>query len=522
MTIICDSKYLAFPVSEKANKRKMLFKSDGQLIFDLDIKIDYENPDFVSYVNIERFKGKTLEISCEPEMELKIIKSDTQEDNEGIYKEKYRPQFHFSAKRGWLNDPNGLFYYKGQYHLFFQHNPASAQWGNMHWGHSVSNDLLHWQETDCALYPDEMGTMFSGSAFVDYRNDSGLKRGEDAPILLFYTAAGSKAKTSEGKKFTQCMAYSTDGGKTFTKYEGNPIIDHIAEENRDPKVQYDSASGKYVLALYLKDNSFALFTSDNLIDWQQSQVIELDNDRECPDFYLMPVNGDPDNIKWVLSAAADRYMVGSFKDGIFSPETQVQQLHYGKNSYATQTWSDTVDGRRLRISWNRFDIPEAVFNQSMTFPCEMTLKEQGGKLLLCANPVSEIKKLYKDTKEFTDLKISNSSPFSYELDDECYDISIELDRAEKPLDIELFGTKIHLDTDSLNILDCKAPLTDESGIKLRLLIDRTGIEIFAGDGSAFMSVGTLMDYSKNKLELISTQSARINKLSISPLKSIWE
>ncbi|HHW46442.1 MAG TPA: glycoside hydrolase family 32 protein [Clostridiales bacterium] len=491
-------------------------------MFDLDINLDYKNPDFFSYINVERFNGRTISIASQPEMHLEIEKSDIKYENENLYSEKYRPQIHFSAKRGWLNDPNGLFFYNGKYHLFFQHNPAGCQWGNMHWGHAVSSDLLHWEELECALYPDCLGTVFSGSAVVDYHNVTGLKQGSHYPVILFYTAAGGSSLLSEGQKFTQCMAYSIDGGNTFIPYENNPIIDNIIGGNRDPKVEYDSVSGRYIMALYLDKNDFMLLYSKNLINWEKGQVINLPCDAECPDFYPLAINGNPKNVKWVFSTASDKYLVGSFDGNCFKPETEVWQLHYGKNSYAVQTWSGMVNGRKLRITWNTFEIPGRPFNKCMTFPCEMTLKSENNELSLCTNPIREIEKLYKNTVILKDLTIDQYTQLSYDLQDECYDIILILKATEYSFDVRIFGVNIRCEQNQLSVFDCKAPLKFQDKISLRLLIDRTGIDIFIDDGSAFLSVGALMDYNLNRLEIVPTDTRFVEQINISPLKSIWE
>ena len=164
-----------------------------------------------------------------------------------MYNEKFRPQFHFTARQNWLNDPNGLVHYDGTYHLFFQHNPAGLEWGNMTWGHAVSRDIVRWKQVENALEPDRLGTMFSGSAVVDWENTSGFQTGPDKPIVLIYTAAGGTSPESEGQPFTQCLAYSSDGGQTWVKYAGNPVLGCIRDGNRDPKVIWHAPTRRWIM-----------------------------------------------------------------------------------------------------------------------------------------------------------------------------------------------------------------------------------------------------------------------------------
>jgi len=213
--------------------------------------------------------------------------------SQALYSESLRPQFHFTAQKGWLNDPNGLVLHNGEYHLFFQHNPDSTEWGNMTWGHAVSKDLVHWRQIEHALLPDKRGTMYSGSAVTDPLNTSGM----GADIIAFYTAAGGKNPESNGQPFTQGLAYSRDNGRTFTKLDA-PIINHIVAENRDPKVDWHEPTKSWVMALYLDGEAFVLFTSKNLKNWTEIQRFHMPGSAECPDFFEMPIAGSREK-RWV-------------------------------------------------------------------------------------------------------------------------------------------------------------------------------------------------------------------------------
>ena len=274
-----------------------------------------------------------------------------------LYDERYRPQFHFTPRKGWTNDPNGLVFYKGEYHLFFQHNPFGVKWGNMTWGHAVSPDLVHWTATGATpLNPTMLGTMFSGSAVVDWGNTAGLQSGAEKTIVSIYTAAGGTSPESKGQPFTQCMAYSNDRGRTWTKYAGNPVVPHIAGENRDPKVVWHAPTRQWIMALFLDGNTYRFLASPNLKNWTHAARYHVSPaPRECPDFFPMPVEGEPGTTKWVWTAANGHYLVGTFDGKRFIPEVMTQPGHYGKNYYAVQTYSDLperaagaggLDGRR--------------------------------------------------------------------------------------------------------------------------------------------------------------------------------
>jgi len=527
MIFQCDSKYLIFPVGHHAQKKSLAFYHEDKLVYDLEIELDYVQPDYEVYIDMERFAGLQLKAVCTPGIELFIQKSAAGCNDEQLYKEKFRPGFHFSAKRGWLNDPNGLVWHEGRYHLFYQHNPAGCMWGNMHWGHAVSRDFIHWEERDIALFPDELGTMFSGCAVVDEDNRAGLQTGGQKTILLYYTAAGGTSLLSKNHPYTQCLAYSTDGGNCFVKYDRNPIIGHIAKDNRDPKVVYHKESGRYVMSLYLDGNQYALFVSENLLDWTLIQNIDLCDDAECPDFYPLQVDGDPNNIQWVLSGAADRYLIGSFDGRKFESHTEVRRLHYGKNSYASQTFYCLADGdsRRVRLAWNTFHLAGMPFDRSMTTPCEMRLKTIGNEVFLCALPVVEMEKLLSGTRTFSHLPVQPGQCHQVEVKETLVDISLEVACGEEAeFHISLFGVYIQCDmlNGQISCIGEMAPIIGEADrIKLRMLIDRTGVELYVNEGEVYFSTGLLIDYNLNRLEIKATSKVIIEELRISEMNSIW-
>ena len=284
---------------------------------------------------------------------------------------------HFTPPKGWINDPNGLVYFEGWYHLFYQHNPASNKWADMHWGHARSRDLVHWEHLPIALYPEDGYMMFSGSAIIDTKNVTGLKSGPHDPMLLYYTAAG--------EPFHQCLAVSLDGGETFQKR--GRVIGHIKGSNRDPRIVYDEEKDIYRLALYLDGDEYALFTSSDLTSFTCGQTISIPDDNECPD--LFPLTADDGSAFWVLMGAHDRYFVGRFgKDGLFAPVQPVGRLSYGSTSYAAQSYNG-MTVRRVRLSWNQTDMRDPLIQGSMCTPADLRLILRGGRYLLCLTPIPE-------------------------------------------------------------------------------------------------------------------------------------
>ena len=285
LSIIAQKKWLLLPVKNGVEKQKVEIRFQEEEVYSFDIELANEEPDWYAHLDLSDWKGKNLKIGTDSVQDNKnafsLIKQSEKELDLGtLYHERKRGQFHFSPKRGWNNDPNGLVYYKGEYHLFFQHNPYGVLWGNMHWGHAVSKDLVHWKEVGEALYPDEYGTMFSGSGVVDEHNTSGFGEGSNAPMVIFYTAADA---------WIQGLAYSNDGRK-FKKIE--PIVPKITDGNRDPKVIWYEPTKKWIMVLYVeKENQHTMhfFTSSNLTDWELASVVKggIGDDRylfECPNF----------------------------------------------------------------------------------------------------------------------------------------------------------------------------------------------------------------------------------------------
>ncbi len=415
------------------------------------------------------------------------------------YQQPLRPQFHFSARTGWLNDPNGLIHFQGQWHLFFQHNPLGNNWGNMTWGHAVSPDLLHWRQVDHALHPDDMGTMFSGTALVDHRNVLKLQQGDTPALVLFYTAAGGTSDASKGKTFTQCLAYSTDGGNTFHKHPANPIVPTLGIDDRDPRVFWHAPSQRYVMVLYVgrahptqRDaqgkplivHCMVFLTSDDLLHWQQQSFIP--GMYECPDLFEMTIEGTHEK-KWVLWVADSRYYVGSFDGRQFIPETERIPHDFGVNYYAAQWFANAPDGRSISLGWMRSgQFPDMPFNHQMSFPTELRLRKDGLGLRLYREPVREIANLYESTRSFAAAEIKSELVIIPHSETPGHDVTLTLKLTPgSVVDLNICGKRFTLDALQRHLHHgerTQPVLLRDDELVLRLLIDRASVELFADAG----------------------------------------
>jgi fructan beta-fructosidase len=385
-----------------------------------------------------------------------------------LVQEAHRPQFHFTPAAGWMNDPNGMVYHQGEYHLFYQHYPDSTVWGPMHWGHAVSKDLVNWQHLPIALFPDSLGTIFSGSAVVDHQNTSGLGTKDNPPLVAIFTyhhAAGEKAGRSDYQ--TQGIAYSLDKGRTWTKYPGNPVLKNPGiKDFRDPKVSWYEKGQKWIMTLAVKDH-IGFYSSKNLIDWTQESDFGADIGAhggvwECPDLFRLPVAGSKEE-KWVLivninpgapnGGSGTQYFVGQFDGNKFVLDTAFKNqlsgqsaapgsvkkgegiwLDYGKDNYAGVTWSDVpaADGRRLFIGWmSNWQyanvVPTQKWRSALTVARSLSLENTPSGLRLVSAPVKELQGLYGATHQLEAQTVSDALLLSEKLPSKTPTFELNLD-----------------------------------------------------------------------------------------------
>jgi len=530
-----EKPYLNFPVKQSGerqrnpDRRLITFSIDGKRVREFDITLAPAEPDFWVFMDVREFKGKTatLRVNEESKGFDAVYQDDTFPGENELYKERLRPQLHFTSRRGWNNDPNGMMYYDGEYHLFYQHNPFGWPWGNMTWGHAVSTDLVHWKELGDALHPDELGTMFSGSGVVDWNNTTGFQTGDEPPMICIYTNAGGTNPWSEGEPFTQGIAYSNDRGRTWTKYEGNPVQGHMNDGNRDPKVIWWEDTEEWVIVLYLRDGRLGFFTSPNLKRWEFQSVLQ--SFHECPELFQLALDGDENNKKWILYGGAGDYFVGEFDGKKYTPDGDEIRFHYGDCFYASQTFSDIPeeDGRRIQIAWGQNPSPGMPFNQMMDFPVVLTLHSTDDGPRMFAYPVEEIEKLYGKEHQWKDIEIEpGDNPLS-DIQGELFDIEVEFEVGDaEELGLVVRGVPVVYNVEDKRLVfgESRAPLrADDGKISLRCIVDRTSIEIFANNGRIYMPCRFRpQDNDKTLGVFAKGGQAKLTSLEVRELESIWK
>ena len=414
------TKYLLLPIQEEKDEAQVLLDTGSKDDTWMDVRLAQNGSDY--YVPFALGKGKTATVKIlglkKDALALNLLKlSDTFDTTNTDY---YRPSYHFTPLYGWMNDPNGMVYKNGEYHLYFQYNPYGSKWGNMHWGHAVSKDLVHWEHLDPAIARDPVGHIFSGSSVIDKKNTAGF--GKNA-IIAIYT------NNSVNHDEVQCLAYSNDNGRTFTKYEGNPVLTPFdgLKDFRDPKVFWYE-KGKCWYMIVSADKEMRLYKSKNLKKWNYVSAFgkgigQQPCQYECPDFFQLPVNGDKKKMKWVMTmninpgcwfgGSATEYFVGDFDGKKFTcPDAHdVKWLDWGKDHYATVTFSNTGDrvlGITWMSNWQYANLTPFKQNRGANgLPRELKLYEKNGKYYISEDVAPEVYALRKDTKNVADASVSD-------------------------------------------------------------------------------------------------------------------
>lgn len=532
--------YLIFYVAKEGEQRWVRIEVDGKVVREFTASLpeagtEHKPGGFNACVDMSPWVGKTLSFIVEKaddELELEPLRfSDSLYDSAPDYNQPLRPQFHFSPREGWTNDPNGLVYANGVYHLFYQHNPFHINWGNMTWGHATSPDLMHWTEQGDALYADELGTIFSGSGAVDVNNSAGFQTDPQgpAPLVFMYTYNGPSMRY--GNRASQALAYSLDNGKTLIKYEGNPTLPHIIGGNRDPKIFWYEPTQKWIVALYMDGEDYALFASDDLKSWEELCRIEKMGCSECPDIFELAVDGDESNKLWVFWGGDGRYVLGHFDGHKFEPITEPQRAKFGGNDYAAQSYSDTP-GRRVQFSWmNGGQYPDMPFNQQFSVPRELTLRTTEQGVRLCIYPVKEVNELRDKAVALQKKEVDSSIVFEDKenVAADLLDVELTLNPTQdaESAQVKLRDRVVTVDFKAQTVAtgDVTAPIFREpDGVKLRLVLDRTSLEVFVNGGTS--QIATCYLPSADAADNLLSVEAKGGKVDVAAqvwtVKSVWK
>ncbi|HEX2970397.1 MAG TPA: glycoside hydrolase family 32 protein [Bacteroidales bacterium] len=523
ITLTLSKKYLNLPVSQSVESDTMTFSVEGKTQLKFVIRLASGKPDYWVFYDISSLSGKDLLISYKgnPNGMKEIYQDDNISGQDSLYNESNRPQLHFTSRRGWNNDPNGLVYLDGEYHLFYQHNPFEREWENMTWGHAVSTDLVHWQELKPALWPDDMGTMFSGSAVIDYDNTSGFGKDGIPPMVAIYTVNNAKGQR-------QCIAYSLDKGRTFTKYEGNPVIDSWdmwkTTDLRDPDVFWYKPAKHWVMVLYEKDG-MSIYNSPDLKKWEYKS--HTPGFFECPNFFELPVDGNKNTKKWVMYGASGTYMIGKFNGSTFTPESG--KYYYGNGVlYAAQTYNNIPeeDGRRIQIAWGRVEHPGMPFKHEMLIPTVFSLRTTKDGVRLFSEPVKEIETLQQKELAWNGTDQAKASEFMQQFNNAaCLRIKTKIKLSHSTsAGLSLYGQNIilyDLNYNQINGLFYTPEDRTSMEISADIFVDKTSVEVFI-DGGAF-------SYALEKKAVTGNtdgykffgKEIEIKELKVYPMKSIW-
>jgi fructan beta-fructosidase len=490
------------------------------------------------------------------------------------YTEKYRPQFHFTPESQWMNDPNGMVFYQGEYHLFYQYHPHGTTWGPMHWGHAVSKDLIHWEHLPIGLAPDEHGTIFSGSAVVDWNDTSGFFEGKSGLVAIFTHA--DTYPNSDRPRQRQSLAYSKDNGRTWVKYEGNPVLqEESITDFRDPKVFWHRETSQWVMVL-AAGQVIRIYTSSNLVSWEfASEFGEGHGSHkgvwECPDLFELPVDGDPNQKRWVLivsigshekyiEGSRTQYFIGDFDGLTFSnqqsPETTLW-IDYGRDNYAGVSWSDVPveDGRRIYIGWMSnwqyaTITPTQEWRSAMTIPRVIELKNTVDGVRLVQNPVRELQGIRDGKYSIQNEVVRPGENLLSGLSSNTFEIIATFDMVGIEGTATEFGFKVCKGEDEATIVGydvknqelfidrthsgeadfhqhfaakhvCKLVIKDHK-ITLHVLVDQSSVEVFGNNGE---SVITDLIFPKEDSTQIETFAKNgevlLQRLELYQMKSVW-
>lgn len=519
-TMKVTGRYLWLPIKRDVPETAMAFYAGERKIQELYLGITEGEPDFYAWFDTRPYLGSdlTLEGDYNKGWFERVRISDEKPHNPT----KNRPLIHYAPQFGWLNDPNGLIFYKGTYHIYHQHNPYGVIWENIHWGHTQTKDFIHFTQTEDVLLPDEAGPIFSGTSVLDKHNSLGM--GRDA-IVCFYTSAGGRSRWSCKQPFTQKIAVSVDGGRTLEKLR-NFTLPHMKDENRDPKVLYHEESKAYIMVLYITGDTFYFLRSEDLLHWEKIQELTVPGMWECPDFFPMTCEEDG-TAKWALWSADGYYCLGEFDGMEFRPDREQGEegikpyamyemiLDDEKKAdsetvraYAAQTFQG-ADDRILQMSWITSAKKGKNYAGLLSLPAELCLRRAGEGYRICMDPAREMEKLRKETYEIV-LGPDQWQPIHeknfYEGSGRPVELEINIMKESQEnafLELSVFHTalQINMAENELKIGPHKIGLLKGRNNDIRLYGDTDVFELFVCGGLKYAVVNNESDSLNGTIDL---------------------
>ena len=530
--IIPTNQFINFPVKLGNPYRVVALLTNGLAVQEFNITLgNASNYDFYAFLDLSAYQNTQIVVRVDSTNGVQLsdfIQSSAPMTTVPIYQEALRPIYHFTPRRGFNNDPNGMVYFNGEYHLCYQHNPYDVVVGNQNWGNAISTDLVHWTELPEALYGDALGQIWSGSSVVDWNNSAGF--GSNTLVSL-YTSAGGHGNNnlmSQGQLFSQSLAYSLDEGRTWIKYTNNPVIPNVQGDNRDPKVIWYAPGNKWVMVFWLQNNDFGFFSSTNLINWTQTSTFTFPNVIEVPELFQLPLDGDTNNLKWIFYAGAGHYYVGQFDGGAFTAQYGPFSIRGGNCFAAGQIFNNmpASDGRRILMANATGNYPNMPFNCGMDFPVQLALQTTGSTPLIYVNPVNEVTLLRTSTNAWPAQALANGVNVMAKTTGEAFELDAKFQPATSDqITFNLGGTPVTYDSINQRI-DCEGitnALSPSNGVVgLHFLVDRGFLEIYANAGLLYMPMSINPVAGQQPLSLVASGTgAQLATMNLYNLGSTW-